>query len=46
MLLTGPSIRAFRPSVQPDGSIRIDCRRGLVRGEKPTETSTEQYRTR
>jgi 2-polyprenyl-3-methyl-5-hydroxy-6-metoxy-1,4-benzoquinol methylase len=37
MVLTGPSIRGFRPSVQPDGSIRIDCLRGLVRGGKPTE---------
>jgi len=37
MLLTGPAIRGFRPSVQPAGSIRIDCLRGLVRGGKPTE---------
>ena len=36
MLLSGPSIRGFRPSVQPDGSIRIDCLRGMVRGGKPT----------
>ena len=36
LLLSGPSIRGFRPSVQPDGSIRIDCLRGMVRGGKPT----------
>ncbi|MGO9816351.1 MAG: class I SAM-dependent methyltransferase [Isosphaeraceae bacterium] len=39
-LLTGPAIRGFRPSVQPDGSIRIDCLRGMVRGRKPTENTT------
>ena len=37
MLLSGPSIRGFRPSrIQLDGSIRIDCLRGMVRGGKPT----------
>jgi len=34
ILLTGPALRGFRPAVQPDGSIRIDCLRGLVRGQK------------
>ena len=38
-LLTGPAIRGFRPSVQPDGSIRIDCLRGMVRGGKPVENA-------
>jgi SAM-dependent methyltransferase len=33
--LSGPVIRSFWPSVQPDGSIRIDCLRGLVKGKKP-----------
>ena len=36
-LLNGPAIRSFRPSVRPDGSIRIDCLRGLVRGRKPSQ---------
>jgi SAM-dependent methyltransferase len=36
-LLNGPAIRSFRPSVQPDGSIRIDCIRGLLKGSKQTE---------
>jgi hypothetical protein len=38
-LLTAPAIRSFRPSAQPDGSIRIDCLRGMVRGRKPTENA-------
>jgi len=37
MLLTGPAIRGFRPAVQPDGSIRIDCLRGMVKGRTPAE---------
>jgi SAM-dependent methyltransferase len=37
-LLNGPTIRGFRPSVQPDGSIRIDCLRGLVRAENSSLT--------
>jgi SAM-dependent methyltransferase len=35
MLLEGPSIRGFRPTVQPDGSVRVAGLRGLVRGVKP-----------
>jgi 2-polyprenyl-3-methyl-5-hydroxy-6-metoxy-1,4-benzoquinol methylase len=38
MLLNGPAIRTFRPSIQPDGSIRIECLRGLARGEKRPKT--------
>jgi 2-polyprenyl-3-methyl-5-hydroxy-6-metoxy-1,4-benzoquinol methylase len=34
-LLAGPPIRGFRPTVAPDGSVRIDCVRALVRGVKP-----------
>jgi 2-polyprenyl-3-methyl-5-hydroxy-6-metoxy-1,4-benzoquinol methylase len=33
-LLTGPVVRSFRPSLQDDGSIRIDCVRAIVRGVK------------
>ena len=36
MLLAGPTIRTFRPTLQPDGSIRIAGIRGLVRGVKPS----------
>jgi SAM-dependent methyltransferase len=39
-LLSGPVIRSFRPTVQPDGSIRIDCLRGLVKGKKPIYEGT------
>jgi ubiquinone/menaquinone biosynthesis C-methylase UbiE len=34
-LLAGPAIRSFRPSMQDDGSIRIDCIRSTVRAVKP-----------
>ncbi len=34
MIVTGPPIRGFRSSVQPDGTIRIECLRGLVRGKR------------
>ena len=33
-LLSGPSIRGFQPTLLPDGSVRIDCVRALVRGVK------------
>lgn len=33
-LLEGPSIRGFRPTSLPDGSVRIACVRALVRGIK------------
>jgi 2-polyprenyl-3-methyl-5-hydroxy-6-metoxy-1,4-benzoquinol methylase len=33
-LLAGPIIRSFRPSLQGDGCIRIDCTRAIVRGVK------------
>lgn len=35
LLLTGPSIRGFAPTLQPDRSVRIDCVRAMVRGVKP-----------
>ena len=34
LLLDGPPIRGFTPSLQTDGSVRIDCVRALVRGVK------------
>ena len=34
-LLAGPVGRGFRPSLQPDGAVRIDCWRSIVRGIKP-----------
>jgi 2-polyprenyl-3-methyl-5-hydroxy-6-metoxy-1,4-benzoquinol methylase len=34
-LLAGPPIRGFRPISLPDGSIRIDCWRAIVRGVVP-----------
>ncbi len=34
-LLAGPFSRSFRPSLQSDGSIRIDCIRAIIRGQKP-----------
>jgi SAM-dependent methyltransferase len=39
MLLAGPAIRGFRSTLQSDGSIRIACFRGMVRGGKPTENA-------
>jgi SAM-dependent methyltransferase len=35
-LLTGPPVRGFRAAEQPDGSVRIDCVRALLRGIKPS----------
>jgi SAM-dependent methyltransferase len=34
-LLAGPQARGFRAAARPDGSVRIDCWRALVRGIKP-----------
>jgi 2-polyprenyl-3-methyl-5-hydroxy-6-metoxy-1,4-benzoquinol methylase len=34
-LVAGPRIRGFWASPQPDQSLRIDCFRALVRGQKP-----------
>jgi 2-polyprenyl-3-methyl-5-hydroxy-6-metoxy-1,4-benzoquinol methylase len=34
-MLSGPVVRGFRAAEQPDGSVRIDCVRALVRGVKP-----------
>ncbi len=34
-LLTGPVIRGFRPTLQTNGSIRIDSIRAIIRGVKP-----------
>ncbi len=33
-LLAGPNGRGFSPTVQPDGGIRLDCWRSIVRGVK------------
>jgi 2-polyprenyl-3-methyl-5-hydroxy-6-metoxy-1,4-benzoquinol methylase len=35
LVLSGPSIRSFGPTLQEDGSIRIGCIRAIVRGIKP-----------
>jgi SAM-dependent methyltransferase len=35
LLLSGPPLRGFRPTLLPDGSVRIDCVRALVRGVVP-----------
>ncbi|WP_165219049.1 class I SAM-dependent methyltransferase [Aquisphaera insulae] len=35
MILDGPPIRGFTPSLLDDGSIRIECVRGFVKGVKP-----------
>jgi SAM-dependent methyltransferase len=32
-LLAGPSIRTFRPSLQPSGAVRIDCIRATIRAK-------------
>jgi 2-polyprenyl-3-methyl-5-hydroxy-6-metoxy-1,4-benzoquinol methylase len=37
-LRSGPSIRGFRPEFLGDGSIRIACFRGIVRGVKTTRS--------
>lgn len=34
-LLEGPQVRGFRASEQPDGTVRIDCVRAMLRGTKP-----------
>ena len=34
-LLAGPAVRGFRAERQPDGSVRIDCARAMLRGVKP-----------
>jgi SAM-dependent methyltransferase len=34
LLLSGPAVRGFRPTLLPDGSVRIDCWRSIVRGAK------------
>jgi len=34
-LLAGPPARGFLPTLLPNGSVRIDCVRALVRGVKP-----------
>jgi SAM-dependent methyltransferase len=35
-LLSGPIIRSFRPQLMADCSVRVDCRRAIVRGVKPS----------
>jgi SAM-dependent methyltransferase len=35
LLLNGPPIRSFRPTIQPDGSVQIAGIRATVRGVKP-----------
>jgi 2-polyprenyl-3-methyl-5-hydroxy-6-metoxy-1,4-benzoquinol methylase len=37
-LVSGPTIRSFRPHVLENGSIRIDCIRAIVRGVKSATT--------
>ncbi len=37
LILTSFPLRGFRSTLQHDGTIRIDCLRGLVRGRKPNE---------
>ena len=39
MLRDGPTIRSFRPALQPDGSIQIAGIRAIVRGRKSTRAS-------
>lgn len=34
-ILDGPAVRGFRPSLQDDGSIQIQCVRAVARGVKP-----------
>ncbi len=34
-LLDGPAVRGFRPILRADGSVRIDCLRGLLRAVRP-----------
>jgi SAM-dependent methyltransferase len=34
-LLSGPAVRGFRPHLQSDGSLLIECIRAIVRGVKP-----------
>ncbi len=35
LLLSGPAVRGFTPTVQADGTIRLACIRATVRGVKP-----------
>jgi SAM-dependent methyltransferase len=39
-LIAGPPIRTFRPALLPDGSVRIDCLRAIVRGVVPQREGT------
>jgi SAM-dependent methyltransferase len=41
-LLSGPPIRGFLPTPRGDGSVRIDCRRSIVRGVKPELESAKE----
>ena len=38
-ILNGPSARGYRPSLQPDGAVRIACWRTMARGVKPATQS-------
>ncbi|MHC5543553.1 class I SAM-dependent methyltransferase, partial [Singulisphaera rosea] len=40
MMLEGPRARGFHAALQPDGRIRILCARAIVRGVKPSSTTT------
>ena len=43
-MLANPEIRGFRSILLPDGSVRIDCVRAIVRGVKPINTAADQGR--
>jgi 2-polyprenyl-3-methyl-5-hydroxy-6-metoxy-1,4-benzoquinol methylase len=38
-LLAGPAARGFAPVLLPDGSVRIDCWRAIVKGLKPASAT-------
>jgi SAM-dependent methyltransferase len=42
-LLAGPQARGFRAVAQPEGAVRIDCWRSLVRGIKPRRPCSDPH---
>jgi SAM-dependent methyltransferase len=45
-LLAGPPTTGFRPTLLPDGAVRIDCWRSIVRGVKPANERDDPRRAK
>jgi SAM-dependent methyltransferase len=43
-LLSGPRSFSFRPTLLPDGAVRLDCWRSIVRGIKPIDGTANHSR--